>query len=115
MEWICTHCRRPIADGDGYIAVDSRRAWHIEGERRKLDREHEGRILDGNDIWAYPKRVEWFATHRGCDPDPGRADYWFDVARCRTLHELLDWNRHINGKTWGQATNWDQFILDAAS
>ena len=122
MEWICTHCRRSIEDGDGYIALDHRRAIAVAAERRKLDREHDREHesqgltpIDWDRLWERPRRVEWFATHRRCDPDLERADYWIDVERCRTLGELLDWNRHIHAKTWAEATNWDQFILDAAS
>jgi hypothetical protein len=77
IELVCAECGTPIGVGDGYIEVPI-----SEGYR------------------------EWRSYHRRCDPDVDSSSYWIASERIVTMRQLLDWDRHLNGKRWLGRTNW---------
>jgi hypothetical protein len=115
ITWICDVCDDPIDDGDGYIGVDATAATCAY--LAVLDLECRQRSAGGiqfvsmSDLAALPKPERWFVVHQTCDPHPHReSDYHFDVARCRTVPELLGWNAHLSGKNWHARTDWPSFM-----
>lgn len=114
LEWCCSECGDPIDDDAGYVAVDTAEAIRVEQAHEEFDRQRResgAMFIDMAALLALPKAARWFAAHRRCDLNPGRAsDYWFGVERCRTIGELLDWNSHLAEKRWVAHTDWARFI-----
>lgn len=112
IEWICDGCKKPIADGQGYICCDESTAYErLNAEYAELSERTEFRAMTMRELLDRPGLVHWEVWHRKCDPHPNRADYHFPVEECRTLSQLLDWNTHLmQGKRWTRYTNWPSFI-----
>jgi predicted GIY-YIG superfamily endonuclease len=106
LVWLCRECEQPIADGDGYLTVSA--AEQRAHRARKADRP-DGAPLTMSDVMHH-QRPTWRAFHRSCDPDLADAGYWFDVARIRTVDDVLDWTAHLIGKRWLPDTNWKQVL-----
>lgn len=113
IAWRCDHCGHEIKDGLGYIAVDvdhaNRVRMHRLEERRRLEAER----IPGSLVIGIPRIVppaRWYATHRRCDPDIDRGDYWIGVEHLRTTWGILSRNEHLAGKVWITSTDWFSFI-----
>lgn len=114
LNLVCDGCRKPIADDDGYLWVNTTevrrteefvRAW--EAERTDTD----GSLsFSGGDIFDYPEKVRWQAHHARCDPAPDAGAYDIPVAKIRSWEQLLDWTAHLMEKSWLPHTDWDDCL-----
>lgn len=112
--WVCKECKRPVADGDGYLHVSEvGLAEHRAGVKR-WEAEHPGTIHTLGELMDLPDDVPWQVHHHACDPNPETGDYWFSVNEVRTHAGLLRWTAHLMGKRWLDATNWSAVIRDQA-
>ena len=117
FSWHCDICAGPIADGMGYVEIDSREVMRVEAqERADLEAAAAGNdevlYLDALDL---PEPVAWHVWHAACDPDPGYSGYWFDVGRARTTAQLLRWSLHLMEKDWIGVTDWPAFVRARSS
>ncbi|MBO4273110.1 hypothetical protein [Microbispora triticiradicis] len=111
----CDACRKPIADGDGYLHVDHRKIAEY--------REHQAASRDAVEVvgvslaefLAAPDPARWQAHHTVCAPDDGGASYDVPVAQVRTWPRLASTTARLMGKTWLQHTDWDAVLEGAAS
>lgn len=110
ITWTCDGCDKPIADGEGYIAVAYSDIRKTEEAREAWERANPGPMFTGAALMAYPKDARWHALHRDCDPLPDAADYWFGVERLRTIRHALDWTLHLMEKVWLPCTDWVAFL-----
>ena len=111
LVWICEACRKPVADGTGYIHVNMHDVGQAEHAVRAWAEKHGDKI--GHPLAEYlewPDAVRWQAHHATCDPRPDAADYWFGVERARTHAHLLNWTAHLMEKTWLEHTDWSELI-----
>jgi len=112
LVWTCSTCCQPVANGRGYVCVDSNQAGLTHARHETVDFEYrkrqeaEGSLVPYplDEVWDDP--VPWAAYHHGCDPRPDSGDYWFAVERCRTLAEFLHWSAHLLEKRWFAHTDW---------
>ncbi|WP_354645220.1 hypothetical protein [Kitasatospora camelliae] len=120
---ICDVCKNPIADGAGNVWIDKadlsraeRGVKEWEDAQREAARERDGVVMySADDLLAYPEAARWAVTHRACDPEPDTSAYSFEVHRCRTWAELVDWTAHLMGKTWLQVTDWNVLLEEATA
>lgn len=128
ITWTCQHCRKPIADGKGWITICQREVWQrrhavkawekaqheAAKERRDESTGRIGSLLYAADISGYPDPIRWERTHEACDPNPDRSsDYWIAIERIRTEADVLSWSAHLFEKRWFQDTAWDRIIRKA--
>ncbi|MFJ5026140.1 hypothetical protein [Streptomyces goshikiensis] len=115
LDLICDGCRRPIADDDGYLWVDTAEVRRTEEAVRAWEKEHTDGVdgslsFSGADIFGYPEKVRWQAHHALCDPAPGEGAYDIPAAKIRSWEQLLDWTAHLMEKSWLAHTDWDDFL-----
>lgn len=87
--WVCDACDKWVRDGDGYIHISYDEIYRAVADQRRWQADHH---------------------HRSCDPDISGNDYHFDVARARTVDDLLDWTLHLSEKAWLVETDWIKFL-----
>lgn len=104
IAWRCNECGNLIADGDGYVEVNDRKARVVRLKWKSLDG---GGVIGGLDL---PELVEWQSTHAVCDPNPGNGNYHFSAERIKTVKQALRWTLHLYEKDWAHYTDWDRFI-----
>ncbi len=108
IEWRCDRCDEPVADGEGAIFV-----WDQDVNARKVAYEEWVKTQPRGwrvNISSCPSLAAWQTLHHDCD-FYGRSSYWFDVARARTLEQVLDWTLHLAAKGWViEHTDWIQFV-----
>lgn len=127
LNWECDECGIHINDGDGYLEIPS-------SEKHRWQREHwlwrekypngvyvgatdamADRIVSWPAMFDKPEPMEWRAVHRGCDAEADTTYYHFDVERCRTAYDLLEWTAHLSEKEWViESTDWFEFIRRVA-
>ncbi|MER6319275.1 hypothetical protein ABT237_36805 [Streptomyces sp. NPDC001581] len=115
LDLICDGCRRPIADDDGYLWVDTAEVRRTEEAVRAWEEERTDAVdgslsFSGDDIFGYPGKVRWRAHHALCDPAPGEGAYDIPAAKIRSWEQLLDWTAHLMEKSWLLHTDWDDFL-----
>lgn len=113
IEWRCNECRRPVADGEGWITIDMREVKAREAAYAEWEARHPGPVVNLRELLELPDEVQWQVFHRECDPNIDATAYWFDIERCRTEAQLLDWCSHLLEKQWLSATAWDDFLRRA--
>jgi len=62
---------------------------------------------------AMSESVPWRVFHNKCGPEHDGNQYGFPVEQCQTETDLIDWMLHLNGKTWTEFTDWDNFVRKA--
>lgn len=103
--WLCTECRKPIADGKGYIEFDN-----TEPSRRPAGGRHRApRCVPTSDLDGPDRYLGMRVVHVACDEDQ-HFTYHIDVERIRTADEALDWTRHMLGKIWFGAAEAGEFL-----
>lgn len=119
LVWICDACHRPIANGKGavFVRYSERKAYRdgqVELKRKgKVVGPKRGRHLvltSLADLMEAADPAPWWAMHHKCDPTPGDCAYWFDVARIRTVLDVLRWTHHLLEKNWLGETDWRDLI-----
>ena len=119
--WACDECRKPIADGDGYVTVSYDDLAEHEADERDYDRRMDEkygpglRAVTGTDFLTGPGLVSWRILHRDCDSRPDGVDYWIGVERIRSQAQALEWCAHLLGKNWIQHTDWARIARLAAN
>lgn len=121
IQVICAACGTPIPDEDGYLEVDQSAACAAERAWEEYDhRQHARggtRVISGDgwtELFNLPKRVEWKAWHRRCDPAPELGTYWIAVERLHTWNEIVDWTAHLQEKGWASHTTWFDLVRSLA-
>jgi hypothetical protein len=111
--WTCSVCDKPVADGDGYIAVGMDEVERAERERQEWeDASPGGTSMSG--MRTYPT-AHWRVFHSGCDPVDERGRYRIDVNRIRLALAALAWTAHLMGEPWVSATDWRVVIEELAA
>jgi hypothetical protein len=120
IEWLCHTCKKPVANGKGYVHVhdnacsevrQARRAWKKDlREKQKKSELGSWEAISLDDLMKLPDRVPWEVHHRKCDPNPGRPGYWIGVERIRTYAQMLNWTAHLMSRNWLKDTNWRELI-----
>ncbi len=114
IEWACDRCGEMIADDEGWVTIPlldvltRQRVW----DEWEAKQEPFAAVLLG-EVMALPDEVKWQVLHRGCDPDPEEEAgdcYWFDIARIRTVGQVMDWWLHLSEKSWFGSTDWESLI-----
>lgn len=108
---ICDACRKPIADGDGFLHVDQREVVAYQTSEAA----QEGPALALEVLLAAPDPARWQAHHTACAPKVESVDYDIPVAQVRTWPRLISTTARLMGKTWLQHTDWDVVLEGAAS
>lgn len=101
--WMCTHCKKPIAAGDGYILVmDPGSKGYPNPQPTKSDppTDHGMTFQSFADLKPRRPDVEYDVLHHECDPNPDTNPYWFAVERADTLEAWCGWVHHLGEKTW---------------
>lgn len=116
LVWVCATCATPVADGTGYLHVDYRDIAAVQRHEQDCWQPSgpAARVLDLSKVLEGPGPATWRVHHRACDPNPDSNDYWFDVARARTLPQLIDWTAHLLEKDWLPYTNWSLLLRRCA-
>lgn len=118
IEYRCGVCREPVDDGEGSIWVSMAEVHRSkeEAEREIVERRTTptaeyvaSRLVSVADL-PEDTRARWRVTHNACSEGDGTGEYWFDVGRARTWHELVDWSAHLLEKDWLVHTRWDGFL-----
>ena len=113
LVWTCEVCKKPIADGAGYLTVDWLAALDREQAdyaRSRVSDEPDGaRVVTLSSV-ALRAPVHWAVLHRKCDPRPKANDYWISVESCRTTRSLLRWTAHLHPKKWLGMTDWNELL-----
>lgn len=112
--WPCDVCKKPIADGTGYLHISAAGLSAYKRDLAVWYEEHPGTFHNLGELMDMPDEVRWEAHHHDCDPDSDTADYWFRVSEVRTHAGLLRWTAHLMGKSWIGDTNWDHVIRGQA-
>lgn len=125
FEWRCHWCSASVADASGHVTVDSagaRAAMKANREREIADSNRDNlSTLVGVDIVSLLQHTDkhpdlvWYTTHGGCDPRAETGDYWIDVARLRTLAQVLRLNADLSRKPWVAHTDWPEFLVRSLS
>lgn len=116
LVWMCDTCRKPIADGTGYIHVNMATVGQRQRAWRKFDEEHStggALVIQGatwDEFFDLPDLAPWQAHHEACDPLPDAGDYFFGVDRARSHAQLLNWTSHLMEKAWLEYTDWADLI-----
>ena len=121
LVWVCEVCERPIADGKGavFVRYTDRRAYREGQADLKLKGREIGPdsttgrslvIFSAVDLMEAAPAAPWRTMHHKCDTTPGDCAYWFDVARIRTLLDVLSWTRHLMEKNWLGETAWGDLL-----
>ncbi len=110
LTWHCTGCGKPIADGKGWVEVDSGRAYQVMILDKEYSRDHGGLINLADWMNTVPESPHWHAWHKACDPDLNGGGYWIDVSRINTLAKLVHWAGHLGQKNWIGHTNWTEIL-----
>lgn len=125
---ICQTCRQQITGENGVVHIPNKDVHDVEQAMRDLERKEERRREEPGsrarmDLRAWidlPDPVAWQVHCNTCNPhkaDDGtmcNGCYWFDVGRCATWPDLIDWTCHLSEKEWLQATNWMDWIRGIA-
>ena len=126
---VCFGCRKDIAAGNGVIHVSYDEIERVERargavkEQRLAKASAEGRtstpadLVTAEELLAASMAAGWQVHCDDCNPhnaDGCGGCYWFEVERCLTWAQLVDWTAHLAEKSWLEATDWMGFIRDVA-
>jgi hypothetical protein len=114
IAWRCSICGRRIANGAGWITINSQELNTCLSASLAWREAHPGPLLSGTELSELPDPAHWRVLHRRCDPEPEDNGYWFDIERARTVRQLLGWTAHLMGKSWLEYTDWQNFIAKVA-
>lgn len=123
LNWTCDQCRFPIADGEGFLAVDERAActyperdiaWQAEVLANDAQTVARGiTTVPASALMGSPPLAAWRAQHHRCNPTPEQIDYIIDIEQIRTTGDLLEWTLHLTEtKDWLRYTNWTRTVRD---
>lgn len=118
LVWLCAICEEPIEDGSGYVEMPNTERRRFFHQQQEFDAKYPpnpstltfGRVWTGGQLFEMPEPAQWWALHRTCDENPEDSGYWFDIARTRTVSQLLDWTLHLMEKNWIDETDWTHFV-----
>jgi hypothetical protein len=116
LVWRCDVCRRPIADGAGYVCVnrDAIRAYNARAEAWEAEHVVDGFYTAGA-LFDHPELVPWKRLHTRCDPDVDADDYFIVVSQLRSPAAVLRWCAHLGEKEWLDRTTWSDVLRDVAA
>lgn len=104
IQWICEVCSTSIHYGNGYLQV-SYVDIHAYLDAIKRQKELPG-------AWPPPQLAHWWVTHSACDPLNDNV-YHYNLDRVSTYQELMGAEKHVSGKRWFAATDWDELCSRA--
>lgn len=59
-------------------------------------------------LMEHPEQVAWTAHCEACEPNT--CGYCIQADQLRTYKDLARWSAHLMGKTWLDATDWDELL-----
>jgi len=106
--WTCSVCDKPVADGDGYIAIGIDDVNRAERERQEWE-DANPTATTLSELRTYPT-AQWLVFHSGCDPGPERGPHRIDVSQIRSAWAALAWTAHLMHEPWLSVTDWRLLI-----
>ncbi|GAA2580983.1 hypothetical protein GCM10010399_08440 [Dactylosporangium fulvum] len=122
---VCFGCRKDIAAGNGVIHVSYDEIERVERARAAAEEQRLAKasseggtrvaadLVTAKELLAASMAAEWQVHCDDCNPhnaDGCGACYWFEVERCSTWAQLVEWTAQLAEKSWLPATNWMSFI-----
>jgi hypothetical protein len=111
---VCGACGAPIDSDSGWIVVDLDDVMERERAWRSFRADNPGPHSIGQ-LLALPRRIEWKAWHRACDPDIESNAYYIESGSLTTWAQVAHWTAHLMEKSWLSNTNWDDVLRGLAS
>lgn len=122
LAFACDACGDRVTGDAGYVHISMNRVGAVEQAVAAWETEHSppptgdpvkdlmGRMLDRDDLMAYPSPARWRVHHESCDPEPEVGPYKISVSRIDTWPKLVHWTAHLMEKNWLQHTDWSDIL-----
>lgn len=110
LVWTCHICGKPVADEEGCILVRTKDMNDYRNDPARKEPGPSGFVIyNAAEMMDLRSPAPWVAEHYDCCEGCG-AYYEFDVARIRTLTQVIDWTAHLMQKNWLEETDWPRLL-----
>lgn len=106
---ICQTCGKPA----GHLGVDVGAVVVYRQAVNEWMAANPGGVGTMDSLMDHPEQVPWTAHCDACEPNT--CGYCIQGDELRTYKDLVRWTGHLMGKSWLDATDWDELLEKVAA